>query len=136
MEGYTQGAISHWNTGVAGAHLCVKRDGTVVLTCHPNNTAWHAGTDASTGRTQFWKSHNINLYSIGVELEGFAATGYTKEQIDACVRIGKYFCSKYGIPNVHNLDSIPGHHTHAEVSNQRSDPGPHFPLDDIIRRIG
>lgn len=136
MEGWLAGAIATWNTGVSGAHICVKRDGTVVLTCHLQNIAWHAGTTSGTGRTQYWKTHNLNGYSVGVELEGFVTTGYTREQIDACVRIGKYLCSKYGIPNVHNADSIPGHHLHSEISNQRSDPGPLFPFQDIIRRIG
>lgn len=135
MEGYLPGAISTWNQGAASAHLCVLRDGTIVRTVPIEDIAWHAGTNATTGRTAFWKAHNINPYSIGVELEGFVASGYTREQIDACVRIGRWAQAKYGVKPVRGGDSLDGHHLHSEISNQRSDPGPLFPFDAILDSI-
>lgn len=126
MEGFLAGAISRWNTGVAGAHLCVLRDGTIVRTVRLEDVAWHAGTDAAIGRTAFWKAHNVNPYSIGVELEGFAATGYTAEQAAAVKRITDYVTRQYGVLRKHTVDQITGHHAHSEISNQRSDPGPGF----------
>jgi N-acetyl-anhydromuramyl-L-alanine amidase AmpD len=135
MEGYLAGAIATWNQGAASAHLCVLRSGEIVRTVEIENIAWHAGTNATTGRTAFWKANNINPYSIGVELEGFVATGYTREQIDACVNIGRWAQAKYGIRPVRGGDSLDGHHLHGEISNQRSDPGPLFPFDAILSAI-
>src|SRR5205085_1238060 len=33
MEGFLPGALARWNAGAAGAHVCILRDGTVVLSC-------------------------------------------------------------------------------------------------------
>jgi len=131
MEGWLAGAISRWNTGAAGAHLCVLRSGEVVLTCRLEDTAWHAGTDNNPasgvyGRTAFWRGHNINAYSIGVELEGFQVSGYTAAQAAACRRISDWATAKYGIVRAHTFDQLDGHHAHGEISSQRSDPGPLF----------
>ena len=126
MEGWLDGAISTWNKGVAGAHLCVLRDGGVVLSCLLENIAWHAGTDYDTGRTMFWRGTNINPYSVGIELEGFAETGFTEKQAAAVRRVSDWLTDRYGIPRKHTFDQIAGHHAHSEISNQRSDPGPHF----------
>lgn len=140
MEGWLAGAIATWNTGVAGAHLCILRDGSVVLTVALSNIAWHAGTNnvpgsGTYGRTPFWRSHNINPTSIGIELEGFVVSGYTPQQIDACVRVGVYLTRMYGIEPSRQYDNLEGHHLHSEISAMRSDPGPLFPIDEIISRI-
>jgi hypothetical protein len=135
MEGYLPGAIATWNQGAASAHLCVLRDGTIVRTVEIENIAWHAGTSAATGRTAFWRANNINPYSIGVELEGFVASGYTPEQIASCVRIGQWALATYGIQPVRGGDSLSGHHLHGEISSQRTDPGPLFPFDSILAAI-
>ncbi len=131
MEGYLPGAIERWNTGVAGAHLCILRDGTVVLTCDLRHVAWHAGTSHvpgsdTYGRTPFWRRTNINGYSIGVELEGFCATGYTPAQAAACRRVSDWLTARYGILREHTFDQIDGHHSHSELSAMRGDPGPLF----------
>jgi len=146
LEGFTAGAISHWNTGVASAHIIIKRDGTIVLAVKIENTAWHAGSSSNPasgtyGRTPFWRENNINAYSIGVELEGFAADGpgppihvggFESAQIVSCVKIAKWAKQKYGVPLIHIDDQIPGHHLHSEISNLRSDPGPLFNLGSIL----
>lgn len=135
MEGFLAGAIDTWNQGKSGAHLCILRDGTVVRTVHLEDVAWGAGTDQHIGRTPFWKSHNVNAYAVHIEHEGFAATGVTRAQVNACIRVGKWLKAKYGVLAEHTIDQIPGWHRHSELSNQRSDPGPLFPLDDIVAAI-
>lgn len=137
MEGFLPGALSRWNSGAAGAHLCVLRDGTVVLTCRIQDAAWHAGTDnrphgGTYGRTVFWRSHNINPASIGVELEGFSSSGYTEAQIAACISIARWARVTCGIQHAHTFDQVAGHHTHAELSTSRSDPGPLFDLARVL----
>lgn len=126
MEGHLAGAIATWNQGAAGAHLCVLETGEIVRTVKIEDIAWHAGTDGSTGRTAFWKSHNINPYSIGVEIEGFAGRPFTAQQAAAIRRIALWAEAKYGIARVHTFDQIDGHHAHSELSNQRGDPGSTF----------
>ena len=140
MEGQFARAIARWNTGVAAAHLCILRTGEVVLTCPLEHAAWHAGTQASPsrpgyGRTAFWRRHNINPYSCGVELEGFSAVGFTDEQIAACIRVAGWLTDRFSIRPKHTIDQIDGHHLHSEISASRSDPGPCFPLARILAAI-
>lgn len=143
MEGFLAGAIQRWNTGVASAQLCILRSGEIILTVKPENVAWHAGTNNlpgtdGYGRTPFWRQVNINPYSLGVELEGFVAAtadhdgGYTALQIASAVRAATWLFQVYGITLQHTYDQINGHHTHAEISSTRSDPGPLFDLDDVL----
>jgi N-acetyl-anhydromuramyl-L-alanine amidase AmpD len=131
MEGELDGAIKRWNTGVAGAHLCILRTGEVVRTVRLEDVAWHAGTHNNPardgfGRTPFWRSHNINTHSVGVEIEGFLTQGYTEAQAAACRRVSDWLTSKYDIPREHSFDAIAGHHAHGELSRDRTDPGPLF----------
>lgn len=127
-EGYSvQDAIDTWNTGKqAGAHLVVDHDGEITLAVKLEDVAWHAGTSPSTGRTAFWRDNNINPCSVGVELVGFASTGFTGRQGEACSSISDYFRDECGVPQVRAMDCFGGHHAHADISSQRSDPGPHF----------
>ena len=129
MEGHLAGAIATWNQGKADAHLSVLESGEIVLTCLIEDVAWHAGTNATIGRTAFWRRNNINPHSIGIELEGFTTRPYTAGQARAVRRIALWAEAKYGIPRVHTVDQIEGQHLHSELSNQRSDPGPGFGWD-------
>jgi AmpD protein len=128
MECSMDQALERWNdpTASASAHLAILRDGSVVLTVPLDNIAWHAGTDASIGRTAFWQRTNINPFSVGIELEGFAATGFTPRQVRAARRVADWLTARYHIPREHTRDQIDGHHMHSELSNQRHDPGPTF----------
>jgi hypothetical protein len=140
MECYFDRAIELWNTGVAAAHLCILRTGTVVLTCALEDVAWHAGTHGRPGvngygRTPFWRQNNINPYSCGIELEGPGARGFSEAQIEACIRIGRWLTARYAIPAEHTVNRIDGHHLHSEVSGTRVDPGPYFPLGRVLGAI-
>ena len=131
MEGFLPGAIAEWNKGKAGAHLAVLQNGEVVLTCPLEYVAWHAGTDNTPGsgkygRTPFWRSHNVNPHSIGVEIEGFVTQPYTQAQAAAVRKIALWAKVKLSIVRVHTMDQIDGHHAHSEISSSRSDPGPNF----------
>lgn len=131
LEGHLAGAIATWDKGAADAHLVVLEDGTIVLTCRLENIAWHAGTNndptgGAYGRTPFWRSHNVNPHSIGVELEGFYNRPYTAAQAAAVRRIAHWAEAKYGIPRVHTFDQIDGWHAHSELSSSRKDPGAGF----------
>lgn len=126
LEGYLPGALSEWAKGNASAHLVILRDGTIVLTVPIEHVSWHAGTNATIGRTAFWRTHNVNPHSIGVELEGFYNQPYTPQQAASVRRIALWAEAKYGIHRAHTFDQIEGHHAHSELSNQRKDPGAGF----------
>ena len=140
MEGYLPGAMSWWNQGTAGAHICIQRDGTIWLTCELHNIPWHGGTSddpsgPSYGRTPFWRRNNANPWTVGIELEGFAASGITEAQVQACIKVGRWLREKYNIPSERQFDTFAGHHAHGDISASRSDPGPHFPWDRILAGI-
>jgi N-acetyl-anhydromuramyl-L-alanine amidase AmpD len=131
MEGFLDGAIKRWNTGAAGAHLCILQSGEVVRTVRLEDVAWHAGTHNSPnkdgyGRTPFWRSHNINAFSVGIEIEGFLTRGYNQAQAEACRRVSDWLTHEYQIERAHTMDAIDGHHAHGELSSSRTDPGPMF----------
>lgn len=129
MEGSLDGSIAWWNKPEAqsSAHLAVARNGEIHLCVKLEDVAWHAGTNMYTANNDFWKYNNINPSSIGVELEGYAATGFTLPQVQAVQRISEWFAGPiYKILAKHTFNQIDGHHAHSEISNQRSDPGPHF----------
>lgn len=137
MEGHLTGAISRWNTGAAGAHLCVLESGEIVLTCPLEYVAWHAGsnnnpTGGMYGRTPFWRTHNANPYTIGVELEGFAGQPFTDRQIEAIRKISLWAEMKYGIKRKHTFDQYEGHHAHGEISSSRTDPGSTFDWEWVV----
>lgn len=136
LEGSTGGAINWWNTQCnASAHYIVSKDGTITETVDPHNVAWHAGTTTQTGRTPFWKTNNINGYSIGIELEGFTTDIYTDKQYDSLIALTGWLTREYKIPPVHTKDRIEGWHLHSDISNQRSDPGPNFDINRVLDAI-
>jgi N-acetyl-anhydromuramyl-L-alanine amidase AmpD len=113
MEGFLDGAIKRWNTGAAGAHLCILQSGEVVRTVRLEDVAWHAGTHNTPtkdgyGRTPFWRRNNINAFSIGIEIEGFLTGGYTQAQADACRRVSDWLTQEYQIKRQHTFDASTG----------------------------
>jgi hypothetical protein len=139
LEGHRQGAIAWWNTGVAGAHVIICRDGTTVLTCPLDLIAWHAGTTAVNGkqtRGVDFSSYNINPDSVGVELEGFAfkqdsdGQFYTSDQFDALVRFGRWYRDALGW-------AADANHTwrHSEISKDRGDPGVNLDVAAFLQQV-
>jgi N-acetyl-anhydromuramyl-L-alanine amidase AmpD len=137
MEGYTPGAVSRFNGGAAGAHFGVDADGTVWRFRPDADVTWHAGTNNNPsggiyGRTPYWRTHNINPYSVGIEIAGFAAQGYTPAQYRSVRRLVDYYCAHYGIPRERTYDQLAGIHDHASISANRGDPGPLFKWEKIL----
>jgi len=139
----------------ASAHLVVGRDGSVVQLAPFNIVTWHAGVSSYNGRTGF------NKYSIGIEIDNagileksgnvyrawFGSTyteneviqavhrnrkepkywhAYTAEQIEAVFDICSLLVDSY------NIKFILGHE---EITSQKIDPGPAFPLDRLRDKL-
>lgn len=125
------GALEWWNNcNCAGAHIIVKYDGTIVLTAPIDGVAWHAGTNPSTARNSYWAAHNANVDTIGVEMEGHGT--FTEAQIQAALRLRDWGEAKYSIPRQRIRTNGRGHLGHEDISNQRSDPGRHFPWSRLL----
>jgi N-acetyl-anhydromuramyl-L-alanine amidase AmpD len=139
LEGSSSGARSWWRQcDCASAEFIIERSGLVVLCVDLGNTAWHAGTrwvnGVHTGRTPYWRAHNANHGNVGIELEGSASQpSFPAAQIEGAKQLARWLTRRYGIPAEHRANDMSGHKRHSEVSNQRSDPGPNFPLAEIIQ---
>ena len=59
------------------AHFLIERDGVVTQFVDTAKAAWHAGESSWRGR------RGVNLFSIGIELEGDEVSPYTEEQYRA-----------------------------------------------------
>lgn len=128
LEGYEDGAIAHWNTGAAGAHLIGTREGELVLCVPLDLVTWHAGTSPQTGRVMRgvdFRHYNINPDSCGYELEGFAfdGQGFTSEQYATLIRFARWYRAELGWAGTADVTW-----RHSEISNQRGDPGPLFDM--------
>ncbi len=108
------------------AHYVVDRDGAVYRCVDDEARAWHAGSSVLDGRG------DVNTFSIGIELVGFATGAYTPAQLDAVVELCATLCRKY--PAI-TLERIVGHQDIAVPLGRKSDPGPHFPWEELRERV-
>lgn len=94
------------------AHFFVRRSGRVVQFVGCDRRAWHAGQSSWRG------CGNCNDYSVGIELEGCDAEGFTPEQYEALWDLVDALRQRYPIA------AIAGH-SHV-APGRKTDPGPHF----------
>ncbi|MEV0595613.1 N-acetylmuramoyl-L-alanine amidase [Nonomuraea cavernae] len=102
-------------------HYTVRsRDGHVAQHVRTGDIAWHAGN---------W---DVNTRSIGIEHEGYLATGgtwYTEAMYRASAKLVRYLAARYDIPidRAHILghDTVPGT-TPEALPGMHEDPGPYW----------
>lgn len=143
----------------ASAHVVIGRDGSIHQIVPFNERAWHAGVSTWRGQS------NVNNFSIGIEIDNWGPltkredgtfrswTGavvppekvtkarhknenverywetFTDEQLQALVTVSRAIKDRYG-----SIREIVGHDDIAPKRKQ--DPGPAFPMNSIITRIG
>lgn len=127
-EGSASGAIA-WFKNIksqVSAHYIVKKTGEIVQVVSPDNTAWHAGIIKNPTWPLLKQGVNPNLYTIGIENEGFTTEKPTITQFLALAKLVKSLCVKYDI-------SIDKNHivAHHEIRSDKSCPGPYFKTDII-----
>ncbi|MEW6735814.1 MAG: N-acetylmuramoyl-L-alanine amidase [Acidobacteriota bacterium] len=127
-EGSYSGTIS-WFKNTASkvsAHYVVRSsDGQITQMVRNADTAWHAAC--------------YNSRSIGIEHEGYAATGYqwyTNAMYNTSAALTRYLCNLYGVPKQHTTAG-PGIVGHVDVSNSsdctdHTDPGPYWDWNKYI----
>lgn len=97
------------------AHLFIRRHGGLLQFVSLDQRAWHAGVSSFAGRER------CNDFSIGIELEGNDACGFTQAQYRQLLRLSRLLFQRYPLMTpqqvVGHCDIAPG---------RKTDPGPHF----------
>ena len=96
-------------------HLLIDRRGDIVQFVAFDRGAWHAGQSSWRGRP------SCNRFSLGIELEGTLATGFTDAQYVALTEVCGALCAHY--PSL-SPSAIVGHQEIAP--GRKQDPGPYF----------
>ncbi|MFM6848615.1 MAG: N-acetylmuramoyl-L-alanine amidase, partial [Terrabacter sp.] len=105
-------------------------DGHIAQHLEPKDVGWHAGN---------WY---VNSHSIGLEHEGFAATGaqwFSEPMYRSSARLVRYLATKYDIPldmqHIFGHDQIPGV-TPNNVAGMHWDPGPYWNWERYFQLLG
>ena len=114
-----------------GWHYSVRSsDGLVAQHIPTKDVGWHAGN---------WY---VNEHSIGIEHEGFAATGatwYSEPLYRNSARLVRYLAAKYDIPldraHIIGHDQVPGT-TASTVAGMHWDPGPYWDWQHYFQLMG
>lgn len=122
------GVISWFNNeeSQVSAHYVIDEDGTIYQCVLDQMVAWHAG------RSELHNQPEVNQYSIGIELIGFAKDVLTDEQLEALIELSEELCFKHKIP----LNRVVGHSHVAIPFGRKTDPGMHFPWYDFLNTLG
>lgn len=119
-EGSESGAIS-WlqnRRSNVSAHYVVGLQGRITRMVSDKDAAWHV------------RGYNSN--SIGIENVGYAHRNtWTNAQYNSLISLLRWLCDTYGVPK--SRSAIRGHN---ELDpSRRSDPGPYFDWNRVIRGI-
>ncbi len=127
-------------------------DTTLGLIADPTYVSWHYTMRSSDGmiaqhvptKDVAWHAGNwyVNMHAIGVEHEGFAATGatwYTEQMYRKSAKLVAYLAAKYDIPvdraHIIGHDQVPGT-TPATVAGMHWDPGPYWDWSHYFDLLG
>lgn len=131
-ESSYESAIATFQTpGGGAAHYVVRSsDGAVTQMVPTKDLAFHSG------------NYSMNMHSIGIEHEGYAAHGatwYTQAQYEATADLVTYLAERFDIPL--DRQHILGHDNYAgptpgTVSGMHWDPGPSWDWERFMTMLG
>lgn len=117
-------------TYLAWNYTIRSSDGHVAEHLNNKNVGWHAGN---------WY---VNMHSIGIEHEGFAASGatwYTERMYESSAALVRYLADEYDVPvdraHIIGHDQVPGVDA-AHVKGMHWDPGPYWDWEHYLRLLG
>jgi hypothetical protein len=117
-------------TYVSWNYTIRSSDGHVAQHTYANDVAWHAGN---------WY---VNMHSIGIEHEGFAAQGatwFTESMYESSATLVKYLADEYDIPldraHIIGHDQVPGI-LPKYVKGMHWDPGPYWDWSHYFYLLG
>jgi hypothetical protein len=125
---------------------------TLDLVTRPTNLAWQYSIRSSDGlvtnhmsaKDVGWQAGNwyVNMHSIGIEHEGFAASGatwFTESMYRSSATLVRYLSSRYHVPldraHVIGHDQVPGV-LPANVRGMHWDPGPYWDWEHYFDLLG
>lgn len=132
IEGSAQSAINHFrNQSYVSAHYVLdSTTGKITQMVRNEDAAWHAGN---------WY---FNMHSIGLEHEGFAASGadwYSEQMYRSSAKLVKYLAEKYGIPldrqHILGHDEVPGLSPYRQA-RMHWDPGAYWNWSHFFNLLG
>lgn len=132
-EGWLNGAYEWFNnpTSNASSHYMVGKNGVIWQFVEDEDTAWHAGGVNQPRWSLLKPKINPNLYTIGIEHEGFTGDKWTNEMYEATSELIAELCSKYKIPLDRN--HIIGHNQINSVTRANC-PGIGVDIDLLIEK--
>ncbi len=117
-------------TYVSWNYTIRSSDGHVAQHTYANDVAWHAGN---------WY---VNMHSIGIEHEGYAAQGatwYTESMYESSAALVKYLAAEYDVPldraHIIGHDQVPGI-LPRYVRGMHWDPGPYWNWQHYFALLG
>ncbi|HYU83266.1 MAG TPA: N-acetylmuramoyl-L-alanine amidase, partial [Kribbellaceae bacterium] len=117
-------------TYVSWNYTMRSSDGMIWQHLKPNDVGWHAGN---------WY---VNMHSIGIEREGFAAQGatwYTEALYRNSAKLVRHLAAEYDVPldraHIIGHDKVPGP-TPSRVRGMHWDPGPYWDWEHYFDLLG
>lgn len=126
-QGYMSTARSWATSGHFGAswHFSVGRDGSIMQHLDFEDGGYHAGIPDTAPKPtwKLWRGYgiNANLYTIGIEHEGFSGDGFTDAQRQSSRDLCRWLAGTLGF--TYDRDHFPPH-ADIDLINRPSDFGP------------
>ena len=131
------------------AHYCIDRDGTLYRHVAEEHVAYHAaafgskpGLNREENRPTWLREHMgrysaINGQTVGIELIGTPDTTFTDAQYERLAELIRDICRRQNIPIKFRMDhgNAATIVAHADLQNDRSDPGPDFDWQRLKRLV-
>ncbi len=106
------------------SHFLIRRDGQIVQFVPTTERAWHAGESCFQGR------HQVNDFSIGIELEGCDTESFARKQYAQLGLLTEAIVDAYPLIARNRITG------HSDISpGRKTDPGPCFDWDRYRRLI-
>lgn len=130
-EGWLAGGYSWFNnpTSQVSSHFMIGKNGEIWQFVSEDDTAWHAGGVANASWSKLKPGINPNLYTIGIENEGFTGEQFTEEMYAANAYLIAKMAQKYNIPI--NRTTVIGHYE-INSSSRPNCPGPGIDFNKLI----
>jgi N-acetyl-anhydromuramyl-L-alanine amidase AmpD len=129
--------VNALNSGGVSAHYSIGEDGQLYQHVQDSDVAFHVRA-ADRNAPEWLPAPNglyspVNASTIGIELAGYAATGFTGPQYVTLGALLNEKCEEYGLPKTLVVDEGARAHivSHGWLQRDRSDPGPLFDWDRI-----
>lgn len=133
MQGHASTAIQWAAEGHYGASwsFTVTKAGEVYQHLNFSDGGYHAG-EVKNPTWDLYNGHNPNLYTVGIEHEGFSGKPYPDAQIEASTKLCRWILDTIGQPV--DRDHVIGHYE-IDAVNRPNDPGPTFPWDRYMELV-